>query len=100
MSPSETSYEVIWQRDTSVGCPHADDEGSDIISTSNSYHIVGLEEDSGYIITVRAFNAEGIRNTVTVMTLEAGERGRYSDCIHNYICTCIYLQLHLLHLLL
>ena len=70
-----TSYEVMWQRDTSVGCPGGD-EDSDTI-TDTSYDITGLEEDSSYSITVRASNTAGSSedsNTVTAMTLEAGER--------------------------
>ena len=67
----------MWQRDTSGECP---DEGEGSISLtdgSTSYDIMGLEEDSSYSITVTASNAAGssaVSNTVTVMTLEAGER--------------------------
>ena len=66
---------MMWERDTSVGCSD-EDEGSDIIITS-FYDIMGLEEDSSYTITVTASNSAGSSansNTVTAMTLEAGER--------------------------
>ena len=69
------SYEVMWQRDTSLECPDDGDEDSDTIS-STSYVIMGLEEDSRYSITVTASNGAGsseVSNTVTTMTLEAGE---------------------------
>ena len=69
------SYEVMWQRDTSLECPDDEDEDSITIS-STSYNITGLEEDSRYSITVTVSNAEEsseVSNTVTAMTLEAGE---------------------------
>ena len=63
-----TSYEVVWQRDTSLGCS-ADDEGSAAITdSSTSYDIVGLEEGQTYTITVTATNTAGMsraRNTVS-----------------------------------
>ena len=68
------SYEVMWQRDTTVGCPDID-EGSDSIITT-LYDIMGLEENSSYIITVTASNSAGsseVSNTVTAITEEAGE---------------------------
>ena len=73
-----TSYEVMWQRDTSA-CP-GDDEGSMSVTTtdiSTSRTITVEQEDSDYIITVTAVNAAGssaASNTVTAMTGEAGER--------------------------
>ena len=66
----------MWQRDTTVGCPDVDGS-SDTMITDTSYDITGLEEDSSYSITVRASNTAGsseVSNTVTAMTLEAGER--------------------------
>ena len=73
-----SSYEVMWQRDTSVGCSD-EDEGSRTINTnvtSTTYSISRLEEDSLYRITVTAVNsfASIVSDTVTVMTEEAGER--------------------------
>ena len=71
------SYEVMWQRDTSLGCPYVLDEYS-TTSSSTSHSIEGLEEYSRYIITVTAYysDSEG-SSTVTAMTLEAGKRDSY-----------------------
>ena len=69
------SYEVMWQRDTTVGCPDVD-EGSHRINTT-LYDIIRLEENSSYIITVTASNSAGsseVSNTVTAITDEAGEK--------------------------
>ena len=87
------SYEIVWQKDTSVECPD-EDEG---MATSFGM-ITGLEEDSHYIITVTASNAAGSSNvTVNVMTLEAGESHD-----HYYMIVVLYNipQLPLLLLLL
>ena len=65
----------MWQRDTTGECSDEDEDSATI--TDTSYDITGLEEDSSYIITVRAVNTAGSSedsNTVTAMTLEAGER--------------------------
>ena len=72
-----TSYEVMWQRDTSGECPD-ENEGSTPLSggsTSYMHEIMELEEDSSYSLTVTAVNAAGSSEvTVTVTTEEAGER--------------------------
>ena len=72
-----TSYEVMWQRDTSGECPD-EDEGSTTItddSTSYMHVIIGLEEGSSYTISVTAANAAGSSEvSETAMTEEAGER--------------------------
>ena len=69
------SYEVMWQRDTSGECPDEDEDSISLTDGSTSYDIMGLEEDSSYSITVTASNVAGsaVSNTVTAMTLEAGE---------------------------
>ena len=72
-----TSYEVMWQRDTSVGCSDEDEGSTTITDGSTSYEIMGLEEDSSYTISVTAVNVAGssaVSETVTAMTEEAGER--------------------------
>ena len=69
-----TSYEVVWQRDT---CSDEDEDSHTTADDSTTYVIRGLEEDSSYSITVRASNTAGSSedsNTVTAMTMEAGER--------------------------
>ena len=70
------SYEVIWQRDTSLECPREDNGNITITNGSTSYAIMKLEEGSTYNITVTAFNAEGssaVGDTVSAVTMEAGE---------------------------
>ena len=74
-----TQYLVEWQRDTSVGCSY-EDQGNTTITGSVSYDIPGLEENSRYMMTVTVSNSAGtapVSNTVTAMTLVAGE----SDCL-------------------
>ena len=70
-------YKVMWQRDTSLGCPDMDEGSINITNGSTSYTIVGLQENSSYSITVTASSGEGsseISNNITAMTSEAGER--------------------------
>ena len=85
-----TSYEVMWQRDTTGECSDEDEDSDTIIDTS--YEITGLEEDSSYSITVRASNTAGSSedsNTVTAMTLEAGERDTIVRPIFHVLCTVL-----------
>ena len=77
--PMATSYEVMWERDTSLKCTSFSDLDSTTMTDDSiaSYDITGLEEDSTYSITVTASNSAGssaVSNTVTAMTMEAGER--------------------------
>ena len=69
------NYEVIWARDTSGECSDVDEGSATISSSSTSYTISGLQEDSNYTITVRATNTAGsaVSVPVTAMTGEAGE---------------------------
>ena len=94
-----TSYEVMWQRDTSVGCSYEDEDSRTINtnSISTGYVISGLEEDSLYRITVTAVNSFGsiASNPVTAMTEEAGERD-IAIISTGYVLLYMYLQLHLL----
>ena len=72
-----TSYEVMWETDDVGGCSGGSDMDSTTITDgSTSYDITELEEDSTYSITVTASNSAGsaVSNTVTAMTMEAGER--------------------------
>ena len=72
------SYEVMWQTDDVGGCSGGSDmDSTTITDDSPSYDIPGLEEDSTYSITVTASNSvpsSEVSNTVTAMTMEAGER--------------------------
>ena len=72
----DVSYEVMWETDDIGGCSGGSDMDSNTITDgSTSYDIMGLEEDSSYTITVTASNSAGSsEDTVTAMTLEAGER--------------------------
>ena len=76
-----TQYLVEWQRDTSVGCSDEDQGNTTITDGSTmSYDIPELEENSRYMMTVTVSNSAGtapVSNTVTAMTLVAGE----SDCL-------------------
>ena len=91
------SYEVMWQRDTSVGCSYVDGDSATITDGSTSHDITGLEEDSSYNITVRASNTAGSNatsDTVTVMSPEAGELIKRMSIMLVYML--FYLQFHLL----
>ena len=74
----DVSYEVMWETDDVGGCSGGSDMDSTTITDgSTSYDITELEEDSTYSITVTASNSAGnsaVSNTVTVITMEAGER--------------------------
>ena len=68
----------MWETDNVGGCSGGSDMDSTTINDgSTSYNITELEEDSTYSITVTASNSAGssaVSNTVTAMTMEAGER--------------------------
>ena len=71
-----TGFEVMWQRNTSVGCSDVD-EGtiSETGAFPNSYQISGLEPGNSYSITLTVSNAAGTApasNPVTGTTLETG----------------------------
>ena len=69
-------YEVKWEKDTSYKCfEDVVNIGNDIV-TSTSYTIRELDEDSRYLITVKASNAAGssaVSDPIITMTKEAGE---------------------------
>ena len=71
-----TGYEVMWQRNTSIGCTDVDEGNETLSETATHYLISRLEEDSYYRITVAATNsmARVVSDPVTVVTKEAGER--------------------------
>ena len=72
------SYVVTWQTGDVGGCSGGNDTGSmNITDGSTSYDITELEEDRSYMIIVTASNSAGssaVSNTLTAMTMEAGER--------------------------
>ena len=71
-----TRFVVEWQRDTSVGCSDVNERTIPENGGFTSYTITGLEPGNRYTITVTVSNSAGnaVSNTVTAMTLEAGER--------------------------
>ena len=75
-----TSYEVEWQRNTSLGCSADDKDSAAITDGSTSYDIVGLEEGQTYSATVRAINSAGIQSpaSIIVSTTLIGECDRQS----------------------
>ena len=94
-------YLIQWVRDTSGACPDEDTDSTTISGGSATSHTIpGLEEDSTYTITVTASNAAGnVSNTVTAVTLEAGERLNLLF-VPLYIDHLSFKQLHLsLHLM-
>ena len=73
-----TSYVVMWERDSSMGCPY-EDEGSMTISTSDeSYNttISGVQEDSRYFVSVTAVNSDD-NTTSNITTASTDEDGKY-----------------------
>ena len=95
------SYEVMWQRDTSVGCSDEDEGSTTITDGSTNYEIMGLAGISSYTISVRASNEAGtaLSNTLTVMTTAAGTSIQ-DVCQLVYYTISLIQQLHQLHLLL
>ena len=73
-SSEAVSYKVMWHANDISGC--SDGSNSENATSSTSYE---LEEDSSYIITLTALNnnSSKLSNSVTAMTLEAGERSSY-----------------------
>ena len=82
----DVSYEVMWETDDIGGCSGGSDMNSTTITNgSTGFDIMGLEEDSSYTITVTASNSVGssaLSNTLTKMTLQAGESSR----LRCFIC--------------
>ena len=64
------SYQVLWERDTSVRCPDQDENSASVSGASTSYNITGLEEDSSYSVTLLASNRAGSINVSVVQTTE------------------------------
>ena len=93
-----TSCEVMWQRDTSGVCPTEDQGSATITDGSTYYDIVGLEEDSTYIITLTASNDAGSQSshpvTKTTNMAREGDFKHLSILFTSYIHN-ILVQLHL-----
>ena len=87
-----TSYEVVWQRDTSGECPD-EDEGSAIFTDGSTSHVIsGLFGVSYYSVTVRATNDAGtaLSSELPVKTVEAGDIYMYiAVCVCVCVCLCV-----------
>ena len=85
-----TGFEVEGQRDTSVGCSDEDERTISVTGDFTSYPITGLEPGNRYTIIVTVSNSAGtapVSNTITAMTLEAGEREYLThSSIHGLYC--------------
>ena len=72
------SYDLMWETNDIGGCSGSSDSNSISItdSSSTSYVIMGLEENSEYIITLKVSNSAGSSavDNVTALTLEVGEK--------------------------
>ena len=83
-----TSYVVMWERDSSMGCPY-EDEGSMTISTSDdSYNttISGVQEDSRYFVSVTAVNSDG-NTTSNITNVSTDEDSKYLASYQILYCT-------------
>ena len=103
-----TRHQVVWQRDTTGDCSNNDRGDTTIIDSSTatrSYTIEGLEEDSLYRVTVRAYNNAG-RNegNKTGITQQTGEifqalRAILSMCtLFSSFCSpwvCVWISTHI-----
>ena len=89
-----TEFEVMWQRDTSVGCSDVDEDTiSETGAFPNSYQISGLEPGNSYTITVTVSTAASTApasNPVTATTLETGENNT-KFCYKMFLFPTLYL---------
>ena len=88
-----TGFEVEWQRDTSVGCSDVNERTISVHGDFTSYTITGLEPGNRYTITVTVSNSAGtapVSNTVTAMTLEAGERESTGHTVQVMVCVVLH----------
>lgn len=62
--PGGVTYVVLWQRNTSIGCP--EENKGRATTNSTSYLIDGLEEDSTYTIVVIAYRTNSNASSIPV----------------------------------
>ena len=95
----DVSYEVMWETDDIGGCSGGSDMSSTTITDdSTSYYIMGLEEDSCYIITVKTINLTDyseVRDSVTTKTLTLETRENCIFIVQMLCFSYLYFQLHL-----
>ena len=77
-----TSYEVSWVRDTSGACPN-EDRGTTTL-TGTDYVIGNLEENSVYLITVRAHNGV-LSSTARATIANTQTAGKALVCVVGWI---------------
>ena len=88
-----TVFVVEWQRDPSVGCSDVNERTISVTEAFTSYTITGLEPGNRYTITVTVSNSAGtapVSNTVTAMTLEAGEREYLTHTVQVMVCVVLH----------
>ena len=94
-----TGFVVEWQRDTSVGCSNVNEDTISETGGFTIYTTMGLEPGNRYSITVTVSNSAGtaVSNTVTAMTLEAGEREREREYLTHTVQVMVCVVLHSSH---
>ena len=80
-----TSYEVVWQRDTSGDCPNEDQGNSTLTGGSTSYDLVGLEENSRYTVTLTASNEAGSSDRSDPVAETTDKAGKMSFRSYLYL---------------
>ena len=105
------TYEIMWETNDIGGCSGGSDVNNiTITDSSNSYDIMGLEENSNYIITLRASNYAGgcAADSVTAFTSETGEinhiyyfmlclSSTFSSICSSIFCECVQFYRHQHH---
>ena len=88
-----TSYEVMWQRHTTLKCPDVGHEDSATVTgVSTSYIITDLYAVSTYTITVRATNDAGtaVSDELLITTTEAGKEPMACQSVLLFLLCDLY----------
>ena len=80
-----TSYEVVWQRDTSGDCPIEDQGSSTLTGGSTSHDLLGLEESSRYTVTLTASNEAGSSDRSDPVTETTDTAGKINFSSYLYL---------------
>ena len=77
------SYELNWERDTSLQCPEENKGNATVSGSITNYNLTALKGNSSYIINITATNAAGNASSgpVTGVTKKAGEMYSISNHI-------------------
>ena len=75
-----TGHMVMWERNSSVGCPYENDGEITITSPvlSQGYTITGAQEDSRYFVSVTVFNSVENR-TSSIVTVTTDEDSKFMN---------------------